>query len=115
MGFLEGRFSDTLPNTPIDQLALMRLHGDLHESTLDAITALYDKCRRADTSSSTATTILRRADAQSPNSASRVASRKSCTLSTGQPCTAIKTLQAKAVEPKDVPQGFEIGSATATR
>jgi len=43
VGFLEGWFSDTLPNAPIDQLALMRLDGDLYESTMDAITALYDK------------------------------------------------------------------------
>jgi O-methyltransferase len=41
--FLEGWFSDTLPNAPIDQLALVRLDGDLYESTMDAITALYDK------------------------------------------------------------------------
>jgi O-methyltransferase len=41
--FLEGWFSDTLPNAPIDRLALMRLDGDLYESTMDAITALYDK------------------------------------------------------------------------
>jgi O-methyltransferase len=41
--FLEGWFSDTLPNAPIDQIALMRLDGDLYESTMDAITALYDK------------------------------------------------------------------------
>lgn len=41
--FLEGWFCDTLPNAPIDRLALMRLDGDLYESTMDAITALYDK------------------------------------------------------------------------
>lgn len=41
--FLEGWFCDTLPNAPIDQLALMRLDGDLYESTRDAITSLYDK------------------------------------------------------------------------
>lgn len=41
--FLEGWFSETLPTAPIDQLALIRLDGDLYESTMDAITALYDK------------------------------------------------------------------------
>jgi O-methyltransferase len=41
--FLEGWFSKTLPSAPIQQLALMRLDGDLYESTMDAITALYDK------------------------------------------------------------------------
>lgn len=41
--FLKGWFRDTLPTAPIDQLALLRLDGDLYESTMDALTALYDK------------------------------------------------------------------------
>jgi O-methyltransferase len=41
--FLKGWFRDTLPTAPIEQLALMRLDGDLYESTMDALTALYDK------------------------------------------------------------------------
>jgi O-methyltransferase len=41
--FLKGWFKDTLPNAPIDQLALMRLDGDLYESTWDALAALYPK------------------------------------------------------------------------
>ncbi len=41
--FLVGWFKDTLPNAPIEQLALVRLDGDLYESTMDAITALYPR------------------------------------------------------------------------
>lgn len=41
--FLEGWFKDTLPNAPVDRLSLMRLDGDYYESTMDALTALYDK------------------------------------------------------------------------
>jgi len=41
--FLEGWFRDTLPNAPIDKLAILRLDGDLYESTIDALSALYDK------------------------------------------------------------------------
>lgn len=41
--FLKGWFRDTLPTAPIDRLALLRLDGDLYESTMDALTALYDK------------------------------------------------------------------------
>lgn len=41
--FLKGWFRDTLPSAPITQLALLRLDGDLYESTMDALTALYDK------------------------------------------------------------------------
>ena len=41
--FLVGWFKDTLPSAPIDQLALMRLDGDLYESTWQAIEALYPK------------------------------------------------------------------------
>lgn len=41
--FLEGWFKDTLPNAPVEQLALLRLDGDLYESTRDALQALYDR------------------------------------------------------------------------
>ncbi len=41
--FLEGWFKDTLPTAPIDQLALLRLDGDMFESTMDALNALYAK------------------------------------------------------------------------
>jgi hypothetical protein len=41
--FLEGWFKDTLPTAPIAQLAVMRLDGDMYESTMDALKNLYDK------------------------------------------------------------------------
>jgi O-methyltransferase len=41
--FLQGWFKDTLPNAPIERLSLLRLDGDLYESTMDALNALYDK------------------------------------------------------------------------
>ena len=41
--FLKGWFSETLPSAPIQSLALLRLDGDLYESTRDALRALYDK------------------------------------------------------------------------
>jgi O-methyltransferase len=41
--FLVGWFRDTLPIAPIDQLALVRLDGDLYESTMDALRSLYPK------------------------------------------------------------------------
>lgn len=41
--FLEGWFSDTLASSAIERLALLRLDGDLYESTMDALTALYDR------------------------------------------------------------------------
>lgn len=41
--FLKGWFKDTLPTAPIQKLALLRLDGDMYESTWDALTALYDK------------------------------------------------------------------------
>lgn len=41
--FLKGWFRDTLPDAPIEQLALLRLDGDLYESTIQALDALYDK------------------------------------------------------------------------
>lgn len=41
--FLEGWFRDTLPSAPIEQLAVLRLDGDMYESTTDALEALYPK------------------------------------------------------------------------
>lgn len=41
--FLEGWFCDTLPDAPIDRLAVLRLDGDLYGSTMDALTALEPK------------------------------------------------------------------------
>ena len=43
MRFLEGWFKDTLAIAPINQLAVLRLDGDLYESTMDALNPLYDK------------------------------------------------------------------------
>ena len=43
VAFLPGLFRDTLPGAPINQLAVLRLDGDLYESTMDALTALYPK------------------------------------------------------------------------
>jgi hypothetical protein len=41
--FLKGWFSETLPVAPIGKLALMRLDGDMYESTMDALVNLYPK------------------------------------------------------------------------
>ncbi len=41
--FLKGWFADTLPIAPISQLSLIRLDGDLYESTMDALVNLYPK------------------------------------------------------------------------
>ena len=43
VSFLKGWFRDTLPTAPVKKLALLRLDGDLYESTMEALTALYDK------------------------------------------------------------------------
>jgi hypothetical protein len=41
--YLKGWFKDVLPTAPIGKIALLRLDGDLYESTMDTLTALYDK------------------------------------------------------------------------
>jgi len=41
--FLKGWFKDTLPAAPIGKLAVMRLDGDMYESTMDALKSLYPK------------------------------------------------------------------------
>jgi O-methyltransferase len=41
--FLEGWFRDTLASAPIERLALLRLDGDMYESTMIAFETLYPK------------------------------------------------------------------------
>jgi hypothetical protein len=41
--FLKGWFKETLKDASIDRLALLRLDGDLYESTMDTLVPLYDK------------------------------------------------------------------------
>jgi O-methyltransferase len=41
--FLPGWFKDTLPDAAIDRIAVLRLDGDLYESTIQALDALYPK------------------------------------------------------------------------
>jgi O-methyltransferase len=41
--FLAGWFRDTLPTAPIERLAVLRLDGDMYESTMDALRWLYPK------------------------------------------------------------------------
>lgn len=41
--FLKGWFKDTLPAAPIERLSVVRLDGDLYESTMTALESLYPK------------------------------------------------------------------------
>jgi hypothetical protein len=41
--FLKGWFKDTLPTAPIEKLAILRLDGDMYESTMDGLKNLYAK------------------------------------------------------------------------
>jgi len=41
--FLQGWFKDTLPGAPIERLALIRLDGDMYQSTMDGLAALYPR------------------------------------------------------------------------
>lgn len=41
--FLPGWFRDTLPTAPINRLAVLRLDGDMYESTIEALEALYPR------------------------------------------------------------------------
>jgi hypothetical protein len=41
--FLKGWFQNTLPSAPIDKLAILRLDGDMYESTIQGFESLYHK------------------------------------------------------------------------
>jgi hypothetical protein len=42
VNFLKGWFRDTLPDAPIDKVTLLRLDGDMYESTMNALTHLFE-------------------------------------------------------------------------
>ena len=44
--FVEGLFADTLAHIPVREFAIIRLDGDLYESTMDALNALYPRLAR---------------------------------------------------------------------
>jgi O-methyltransferase len=41
--FIQGWFKETLPSAPVEKLCVLRLDGDLYESTIVALDALYHK------------------------------------------------------------------------
>lgn len=41
--FIKGLFKDTLPECDIEKISVLRLDGDMYESTMDALVNLYDK------------------------------------------------------------------------
>ena len=41
--FVQGWFKDTLPTLPLHELALLRLDGDMYESTIQCLRWLYDR------------------------------------------------------------------------
>ena len=41
--FLKGWFRDTMPDVPSEQVAVLRLDGDMYESTITPLTHLYDR------------------------------------------------------------------------
>jgi len=41
--FLPGWFRDTLPHAPIEDIAVLRLDGDMYESTMQALESLYPR------------------------------------------------------------------------
>jgi O-methyltransferase len=45
--FLKGYFKNTLPNAPIEKLSILRLDGDMYESTMDALMNLYPKLSKS--------------------------------------------------------------------
>lgn len=43
VAFLQGTFADTLPDAPIEKIALLRVGGDMSDGSADALDALYDR------------------------------------------------------------------------
>lgn len=74
--FIPGWFKDTLHKAPIEQIAVLRLDGDLYESTIQALDALYPRLSPAASASSTTITRLRHARRPSRITVSNIRSRR---------------------------------------
>lgn len=59
---MPGWFKDTLHDAPIEQIAVLRLDGDLYESTIQALDGLYARLSPGGFASSTITTRLTHAN-----------------------------------------------------
>lgn len=44
--FIEGRFCDSLPTAPVEKLSILRLDGDMYESTMDSLVYMYPKLQK---------------------------------------------------------------------
>lgn len=44
--FVKGWFRDTLPTLDIEKISILRLDGDMYESTIDALNSLYPKLQK---------------------------------------------------------------------
>jgi predicted O-methyltransferase YrrM len=41
--FVKGWFKDTMPTLPAEKIAILRLDGDMYESTIQPLESLYDR------------------------------------------------------------------------
>jgi hypothetical protein len=84
--FLPGLSKDTLPTLGDARFALIRLDGDMYESTMDALTNLYDRVPPPASSSSTTTAACRTAGAPCTTFWTRARSRRRSSRSTRARC-----------------------------
>jgi hypothetical protein len=84
--FLPGWFKDTLPDAPIDRIAVLRLDGDLYESKIQALDALYPRLSPGVSASLMITTRSRRVGKLSPTTARNMEYPRRSLRSTGLVC-----------------------------
>jgi hypothetical protein len=89
--FLKGWFKDTLRAAPIDRLAVLRLNGDMYESTMARSPPSMTRCPRAASSLSTTMAASRDAAPPSTLSVKRAGSRTGSSISTGGASTGART------------------------
>jgi O-methyltransferase len=84
---LRGWFRETFPSAPIERLAILRLDGDLYESTLVALNALYPRVSLGGGTSSSMTTVGPHATTRSVTTVLNTASTRRSRTSTGSRST----------------------------
>jgi hypothetical protein len=84
--FLPGWFKNTLASAPLERIAVLRLDGDMYESTMEALVHLMTSCPQAVLLLSTTMEPFLTAVQRWKTSEEPAGSWKLCIESTGQVC-----------------------------
>ena len=101
--FLEGWFKDTLPTAPIERLAILRMDGDLYESTIQALDVTVWKAPARAASSSSMISPFRPARRPFMTFGARIPSKNRSSTSTAPSCLLARARRSLTISAQSDP------------